>query len=313
MQILIVEDELVVANAMACALQSRGHDVSIARNVREALGLPRPEVLVADPELPGLSGLDLLEEYRRTGHAPLTVFISSSPSLESCRRALRLGAREFLSKPFRLEELIHAVEATRAPARLLFVRDYRATRSNIEACLRELAAFALQRGVGPTCRARCCTALGELIENVIQHAFPFDEGEFQVTATVDERDLVVTLSDSGVGFDVDDVLSNYLLDDGGLARAAALSEKLDLVGGLGLGTTATLSFGAYHVDFAGADAVDLTELDFLEPETTRQVLSTVRMAESEGFLQLPPALAVVVGRLLAGPDPKRIVAQAFRS
>ena len=44
-----------------------------------------------------------------------------------------------------------------------------------------------------------------------------------------------------------------------------------------------------------------------------EVLRTLGTVEGSGFLQLPPSLAVVVGRLLAGPDPRRLVAQALRS
>ena len=313
MNILIVEDEAVVANAMAGALRARGHEVSIAIRAQDALALPRPEVLIADPEMAGLTGLDLLETYRRAGRAPRTVFVSAAPSLESCRRALRLGAAEFLSKPFRLEELVRAVEGEVAPNRPLFDRGYSASTKTLEVCLRDVAAFALRHDVGPTCRARCCTALGELIENVIQHAYPREAGSLQLTATVDERELVVTVSDFGVGCDLERELPGHLVREGGLARAAALSEKLECIGGPGLGTTVSMVFDARRVDFAGDEAADLTELDFLDPQTTREVLHTLRLAGGEGFLQLPPSLAVVIGRLLAGPDPRRIIAQALRS
>jgi CheY-like chemotaxis protein len=313
MQVLIVEAEATVANALASALKARGHQVSVAASTRDALSMPRPEVLIADPEMAGLTGLDLLETYQRAGQAPRTIFISATHSTKTCRRALQLGATEFLPKPFRLEELIKAVEEKRSPARPLLDCSYAATPSNLESCLRDVAAFALRHGVGPTCRARCCTALGELIENIIQHAYPFEVGEFAVIATVDERELVVTVSDYGVGGDLEQSLPDVVMNGGGLARAASLSEELDCVGGLGLGTTISMVFDTRRGDFGDDEITDLSEFDYLGPDMTREVMQTLRVAEGEEFLQLPPSLAVVIGRLLAGPDPRRIVAQALRS
>jgi len=313
MQVLIVEDELAIANAMACALESRGHTVAVARNVQLALALPRPDVLIADTELPGLSGLDLLEQYKRSGLVPRTVFVTSNPSLEDCRRALKLGAAEFLAKPFRLEELVSAVEQSIDELNAQFEQSYLATPTALETCLRDIAAFATQRGIGPTCRARACTAAGELIHNVLAHAYEFSEGAFRVTATLERRDFVLQISDQGLGFDSDELADEVMADGGGLRRAAALAEDIDVRSEPERGTTVTLRFGAYRVDFEGCDHADLTEYDFLTPETSRELLATLQLEDGESFFQLTPALAVVVGRLLAGPDPKRLAAQALRS
>jgi len=313
MQVLIVEDELTVANAMACALESRGHSVAVARSVQLALALPRPDVLIADTELPGLSGLDLLEQYKRSGLVPRTVFVTSNPSLANCRRALQLGAAEFLAKPFRLDELVHAVEQGLGELRAHFEQSYLATPGALEGCLRDVAAFATQRGIGPTCRARCCTALGEVIENVLEHAYPQGGGAFRIVATLDRQDLVLQVHDQGAGFDVAEAVTEAMADGSGLGRAAALAEDLDVSSEPGHGSSVTLHFGAYRVDFEGGDRADLTEFDFLTPETTRELLATLQLEEGESFFQLTPSMAVVVGRLLAGPDSKRLVAQALRS
>ncbi|MFT7487039.1 MAG: CheY-like chemotaxis protein [Candidatus Paceibacteria bacterium] len=313
MQVLIVEEEQSIASAMAFALESRGHCVHVASDARNALNLPRPDVLIADPELPGISGLDLLEQYRHRGATPRTIFISSAPSLESCRRALRLGASEFLSKPFRLEELVRAVESKHPEPKALFEECYPLSNDVVENCLRDLAAFAIRRGVGPTCRARACSAVGELVENVMRHAYPDAEGSVRMSVTIDERDLTITIIDDGVGMDTAEIIADLMEFQGGLSRAAALSEDIDLRADIGVGTTVQLRFGAYTVDYSGADKADLTELDFLTPETTRQILSTLELEGAESFFQITPALAVVIGRLLAGPDPERLVAQALRS
>jgi len=311
MRVLIVESELVVARALAAALESRGHDVDVARRAEEALALTPPEVLIADPELPGLTGLDLLERYRRRGFAPRTVFLSARPSLESCRRALRLGASEFLSKPFRLEELVQAVETEGCLEGARLQRSYAATLPSVEQAQLDLAAFATGRGIGPSCRARACTALGEVVENVVRHAYPCRSGELEVDAEIEGRDLLVMVSDAGVGVDGVELGTEHLCADGGLSRAAALTEGLEVRTEDGR-TRVRMRFGAYRVAYAQA-STDLSEHDYLSPQTTRDLLALLREGGSAEALQLSPALAVVAGRLLADPDPRRAVAHALRS
>ena len=313
MQILIVGEAREVSNAIASALESRGHDVLVAPDARSACSLPQPDVLIADPEMPGLSGLDLLEQYRAAGGAPRTVFLAAEPSLESCRRALRLGASEFLSKPFRLADLVRAVEQEETQLTSAFDQTYAITETSVEECMLELAAFALRHRVGPTCRARAASALGEVLSNVVSHAYPNEDGLFRVTASVDDRELHITVRDDGIGMETRGVAIEQMSTGGGLSRALALSEGLDVRSVPDRGTTIQMSFGATRVDYVGPDKVDLTELDFLTPQMSQQILSTLELDGADGFFQLSPSLAVVIGRLLAGPDPARIAAQALRS
>ena len=259
MDILIVEDEIVIASAMASALESRGHEVRVAGSAEDALGLARPDVLIADLQLGGRSGIDLLRAYQRRGLAPRTIFVTGNPTLEACREAFRQGASEFLSKPFRLEELVHAVEKTDAgPGSLIELRLPAVTRS-VRRAAREVAAFGLRHGVGPTCRARIASATAEIVKNVVEHAYPDGGGELRLTATVDTREVVVSVSDDGVGFESPEVAELHMVSPlhDGLARAAALCEGLQLESHPGQGATVTLTFGAYPADYDEADQVDL--------------------------------------------------------
>ncbi|MCB9914232.1 MAG: response regulator, partial [Planctomycetes bacterium] len=264
MDILIVEDELVIAHAMASALEARGHAVRVADSAEMALALPRPQVLITDLQLGGRSGLELLAAYRRQGVQPRTIFVTGNPTLDACREAFRLGACEFLAKPFRLEELIQAVERRQDSPATLFEETYPAEPKSVRVATRELVAFALRCGVGPTCRARLGTAVSEVVQNVVDHAYPAGGGELRLTATIDARDVVVHVRDEGVGFSTELVTAMHLdspMHDG-LARAAALSESLELDSRPGAGASVTLHFGAYHVDYDEADQVDLSELDY---------------------------------------------------
>jgi CheY-like chemotaxis protein len=303
MDILIVEDQVVIAQAMASALESRGHAVRIAGTAELALTLPRPEVLITDMHLGGLTGLDLLLEYKRQGVVPRTIFVTGDATLQSCRDAFRHGASEFLSKPFRLEELVQAVET------------YAAEDATVERSARDLAAFALRHRVGPTCRARIATAAAEVIKNSCQHAYPHGRGEVFVEATVDDREVIVRIHDDGVGFETSEVAQENLSSTrhDGLARAASLAEGLTLESRLGEGASITLRFGAYYVDYDEVDRVELSELDFFTPDTAVQVLRTLDVEGGEAFLQVSPALAVVIGRLLSGPTSSQVAAQVLRS
>ena len=315
MDILIVEDEVVIARAMASALESRGHAVRIAGSAEQALAQPRPDVLIADMQLGGLSGIDLLIEYRRQGISPRTVFVTGNPTLEACREAFRQGASEFLSKPFRLEELIQAVEKREDVSSARFEACYPAVPETVERASRELAAFALRHRVGPTCRARLATAVAEVVQNATEHAYPYTSGEVWIDATIDQREVIIRVHDQGVGFNGQLVADSHLTNANrdGLARAASLAEGIQLESQPGQGASITLRFGAYYVDYDEAESVDLSELDFFTPDTAQQVLQTLQVEGGESFFQVSPALAVVIGRLLSGPDPTRVAAQVLRS
>jgi len=315
LRVLVVEADVVTANAIAGALRARGHRVCVAASAAAAVELPRPDVLVLDAELEERSGFDLLADLERGGRAPVAAVLFGQQSLDACRRAFRRGASDFLSKPFRMEELVRAVEAEVRPPRAAFRRRYPARSGSVDRAARDLAAFALRNAIGPSCRARIAGATGELVENAIRHAYPGGAGEVEVSATVDARELAVEVCDEGVGFDVPSAFADNTgsaLHDG-LARVACLCESFAIDSRPGRGTRARLTFGAYRADFADGPLVDLSELDFLTPDAAREVLRALEAEDCGGLLQLSPALAVVIGRLLAGPDPRKVLQPALWS
>jgi len=149
----------------------------------------------------------------------------------------------------------------------------------------------------------------------VRRGYPTTPGTIDVQAEVQARELVVTVTDHGIGFDTelldDDLLSRPLYS--GLARASALSDGLALDSEIGTGTTVVLRFAAASSAFDSDGTVDLTDHDFLAPDTARRVLHTLRRHETSSTHQLSPALAVVVGRLLAGPEPRALVDRALWS
>ena len=65
----------------------------------------------------------------------------------------------------------------------------------------------------------------------------------------------------------------------------------------------TVRFGASRVDFDDGRTVNLSEFDYLTPDTVREVLHSIQIDDLGEIFQLSPSIAVVIGRLLNGPRP----------
>jgi CheY-like chemotaxis protein len=324
-RVLVVDDEESIRGAIAAVLRRRGHDVTTATNAIEALRGAACDVLVSDLALADGSGLELLAAMHERGLHPHTVFVTGTPTLEDCRRALHLGAADFLTKPFRLGDLVRAVESFDPPesaekpafdpARNAFSREYVSTGHAVESAARDLSAFALACGIGPSGRARIASGAGEIVDNARRHGYVRSRGKIRVEAELVEREFIVRIADDGVGFDPHDGGARYLEStlENGLARAMALSEDIRVDTAPGTGTRVTLRFASTRVEFDEDAGIDLSELDYLTPDMSRRVLHALQKNASSSTFRLSPALAVVVGRLLCGPDPRVAVQKALWS
>jgi two-component system, NtrC family, response regulator AtoC len=113
--ILLVDDEAKILNALASAVRAEGHEVVAVTNPREAqrlLGQRLFDVLVIDNLMPELSGLDLLRELvsaTAASERPQVVMMTAHATVESAIEAMRLGAFDYLQKPFEIDELIVVV------------------------------------------------------------------------------------------------------------------------------------------------------------------------------------------------------------
>lgn len=108
MRLLIVEDELDVAETLRDFLLEEGHEVLVAANGIEGLRAvleDAPDAAFVDVVLPKLSGLGLLERLMALGRSLPVVAMSGHASEDEARACLRLGAVEYVAKPFTLERL----------------------------------------------------------------------------------------------------------------------------------------------------------------------------------------------------------------
>ena len=114
MKILIVDDCDVTLEILDASLSTRGYAVERAENAEQALSRINKgdiRLVVSDWEMPGMSGLELCEEVRRTEHAGYVYFIllTSCSSSDDVVRGLTAGADDFIVKPFNNAELLARV------------------------------------------------------------------------------------------------------------------------------------------------------------------------------------------------------------
>jgi DNA-binding response OmpR family regulator len=112
--ILIIEDDRAIALGLRLNLRKDGHEVRIAQDGESGLKMalePDVDLIVLDVMLPGRNGYELLKEVRRQG-SPASVLMLTAKGMESDKiLGLKLGADDYLSKPFGLGELLARVEA----------------------------------------------------------------------------------------------------------------------------------------------------------------------------------------------------------
>jgi two-component system response regulator PilR (NtrC family) len=107
-RILVVDDEQSMRELLEIVLRREGYDVVIADNGRAALSaLERDPVdlLISDIKMPDMSGVDVLRAARGIDPDILAIMITAFASTETAVEALRLGAHDYISKPFKVDEL----------------------------------------------------------------------------------------------------------------------------------------------------------------------------------------------------------------
>ncbi|MBO0860208.1 MAG: sigma-54-dependent Fis family transcriptional regulator [Chloracidobacterium sp.] len=105
-KILIVDDEEAARYGMARALKNYSiTEASSVEAARRAIAKSRPDLILLDNNLPGVSGLDYLRELAAAGEAPPVVMITAHGSERTAIAAIKAGAYDYLAKPFDVDEL----------------------------------------------------------------------------------------------------------------------------------------------------------------------------------------------------------------
>jgi DNA-binding response OmpR family regulator len=113
-RILIAEDEPGISSFLEKGLRANGFTPTVVEDGASALALARGDrfdLLVLDLGLPALDGLSVLEELRRTGSRLPIVVLTARSHVEDTVAGLDLGADDYVTKPFRFEELLARIRA----------------------------------------------------------------------------------------------------------------------------------------------------------------------------------------------------------
>lgn len=111
--IYVIDDDLSVRTALEDLLASVGLRSLLFGSTQQFLETPRPDApgcLILDIRMPGMSGLDFQEHMARSGILLPVIFITGHGDIPMSVRAMKAGAVEFLTKPFRDQDLLDALQ-----------------------------------------------------------------------------------------------------------------------------------------------------------------------------------------------------------
>ena len=113
MNIMIVDDEPQVAEVLAKSLSRQGHKTTVVHSGEDALRIintSAPDALFLDVSMPGINGLDVLAEVRRTRPQLAVVVITGHATADEVEQVKKLGAVDVIPKPAALTHYHRAIE-----------------------------------------------------------------------------------------------------------------------------------------------------------------------------------------------------------
>ncbi len=112
-KILVVDDDLEMCGLLSDVLQGEGFSVITLSNSFEASKMLKGEeldILITDLKMKGLKGLDLLEEAKKDSPMTPVIIITAFGTIESAIKAMKMGAYDYITKPFQMDELVLTVK-----------------------------------------------------------------------------------------------------------------------------------------------------------------------------------------------------------
>lgn len=128
-QIHIVEDDLAFAKMLSVYLERNGYKVSMSHNgldAREFLSNNNVDLLITDLKLPDDSGMDLLDFSKKTEASPKVILMTGYADVNTAVEAIKKGALDYISKPFRPEELLMCIQQNLNPHAVNVVQEQNA-------------------------------------------------------------------------------------------------------------------------------------------------------------------------------------------
>jgi DNA-binding NtrC family response regulator len=113
MNILLIDDDKNLCRVIAHQLQKNGHEVSTAYGGTEGLALFRKhlfDVVMTDIQMPDISGIEVLQQIRQEDRRVVVILITAYGTVENALEACRMGADDYITKPFSQEQLLFVIE-----------------------------------------------------------------------------------------------------------------------------------------------------------------------------------------------------------
>ena len=114
MYILVIDDERFANELMQFALRKEGFEVETLDNARHALQMiekREPDLLILDVTMPYITGFEFFTQLRTAGYETLVIFVTSKDSVEDKLYGFKIGAEDYICKPYNFQELVARVHA----------------------------------------------------------------------------------------------------------------------------------------------------------------------------------------------------------
>src|SRR5579883_2263760 len=132
-RVLVVDDEESIRIVLRTLLKKHGYEVEVAESGEQALALVDsfgPDVILTDVRMPKMGGLDLLGTLKAKQHPATVIVMSAYGSVDLAIEAMKAGAYDYVSKPFKPDEIVLALR--KAEERESLKRENRALREQMQ-------------------------------------------------------------------------------------------------------------------------------------------------------------------------------------
>ena len=256
-RVLIVDDDRALRHALSSLLAAAGYGVEQAADGLEALQRlqgAETDVMLLDVNLPGMSGLEVLEKARALSTPPSVVMMTADDTPQTLLRSIEGQAFRYLRKPFAPADIVGVVEevVAAAPAATLHIDVVSARPEWLElmapcslAVAERLHGFVMQleTGLDPDVRESVAAAFRELLFNAVEWGGKLDPTrKVRISCLRTKRMLLYRIADPGEGFDIEALCHAAVCNpqDDPLHHATVREEQGLRPGGLGIAITRSL-------------------------------------------------------------------------
>ena len=125
-KVLVVDDDPQVCKTVSMILQEHGYHTQAYSQPRQALQAVRKapfDIALIDIKMPDLNGLELVEKIKGEDPRVAPIVMTAYPDVQTAAETMRLGARDYITKPFREEQLLSSVERIAQELGLIYTNE----------------------------------------------------------------------------------------------------------------------------------------------------------------------------------------------